>query len=520
MKNHLPKIYLLKFLIFVSSGLTAQDSEFPKKVTETIEKYTTGLSVQLLDNIKDKKRQKAAERFNKCTPDLNLVFNDLDSKNFKPNQAYELIHENKETYRSNLLVQHSKYKNLRLSYSLDKSKFCIPNEVEIGKIMEYDKKLKKPNINERRKPNNNLPEFVLIMHRKFFTGSKTLLPFPNIQEEILILQVTKTGGNDYGVVGAINKHFFDSQVLETSKLKFEAIPDKAAEKIDKKNQKLTGPTPTLNDRDRDGISDDLDVCPENYGPIEMNGCPDSDSDGIKDEEDDCPTVPGGKTGVKGCPDSDSDGVIDEKDNCPSEHGGKTGVQGCPDKDEDGLLDKDDKCPDLPRKLIPERGEDENYLKGCPPSSEKIEPQKTDKTGESIFAVLRDKFELKPGKRQIESLSIEELSKIFSTDSRIHYINCLSEGTPSGSYPVSGYFEGLKNKGYVEIELRFEFESEKYLNNGDIEIYFMQYFKGFGPNGVIKYADRTRKKVVVSKAVLSSGAHTQAFGSIEVAECIK
>lgn len=509
MKNQHSLIYPLVFLFFVNSALTAQDAEFPKKVNKTIQKFTGGLSVQFADDIKDSKRKNVEKEFLESTPSLNLVFNDLDPLSFKPNQPYGLVHTSKDYYRGKLALLHHDNKNLKLSYSFDKSKFYIPNEAEISKIIAYDMKLENKNIKERKKAKKNLPEFVLIKHSKYFTGSNGPLSFPDIQDEVLILQATKKG---YGVVGAVNKHFFDSQVLTTTDLEFKPIPKRIASKIDKKNKKLGGPTPKLTDRDGDGISDERDGCPDKHGLIGMNGCPDSDSDGIKDEEDDCPTVPGGKTGMKGCPDSDSDGITDEKDNCPSEPGGKSGVQGCPDKDEDGLPDKDDECPVLPRKLIPERGEDENYLKGCPPSEPKKESQKTDKTGESILAILKDKFELKPGKRQIESISIEELSKLFNNGSRIHYINCLSEGTPSGSYPVGSYFEGLKKKGYREIELTFEFDSEKYLNNGDIEIYFIQYFKGFGPNGVVKYADRTRKKVRVSSS--------KAFGNIEIADCIK
>ena len=39
------------------------------------------------------------------------------------------------------------------------------------------------------------------------------------------------------------------------------------------------------DSDGDGISDPDDICPEEFGIIEMNGCPDSDSDGLSDNED-------------------------------------------------------------------------------------------------------------------------------------------------------------------------------------------------------------------------------------------
>ena len=36
------------------------------------------------------------------------------------------------------------------------------------------------------------------------------------------------------------------------------------------------------------MPDKDDKCPQVFGLIEMNGCPDSDSDGISDNDDDCP----------------------------------------------------------------------------------------------------------------------------------------------------------------------------------------------------------------------------------------
>jgi type IX secretion system PorP/SprF family membrane protein len=42
-------------------------------------------------------------------------------------------------------------------------------------------------------------------------------------------------------------------------------------------------------------------------------------------------------------DSDNDGVIDEEDLCPNEYGSKS-AKGCPDFDNDGVRDSEDKCP--------------------------------------------------------------------------------------------------------------------------------------------------------------------------------
>ena len=74
------------------------------------------------------------------------------------------------------------------------------------------------------------------------------------------------------------------------------------------------------------------------------GNTDRDKDGIKDSEDACPDVPG-LAQFQGCPDTDGDGVADKDDNCP-EVAGPVENNGCPwpDTDGDGVLDKDDACP--------------------------------------------------------------------------------------------------------------------------------------------------------------------------------
>ncbi|MBK7633703.1 MAG: thrombospondin type 3 repeat-containing protein [Saprospiraceae bacterium] len=130
------------------------------------------------------------------------------------------------------------------------------------------------------------------------------------------------------------------------------------------------------DSDNDGIADDLDLCPNAFGPKELNGCPDKDGDGVADYEDKCPESKGLKQ-FMGCPDSDGDGIPDNEDECPNIAGvaknkgcpekaadadgdgipdsedkcpndsGNAAAGGCPDKDGDGVADKEDKCPDKP-----------------------------------------------------------------------------------------------------------------------------------------------------------------------------
>ncbi len=100
------------------------------------------------------------------------------------------------------------------------------------------------------------------------------------------------------------------------------------------------------DRDKDGVNDNKDKCPDIPGSVQFSGCPDTDSDGIPDYQDSCASQ-AGPVENKGCPypDADGDGVLDKDDRCPAVAGPADNA-GCPypDTDGDGIVDKDDKCP--------------------------------------------------------------------------------------------------------------------------------------------------------------------------------
>ena len=81
-------------------------------------------------------------------------------------------------------------------------------------------------------------------------------------------------------------------------------------------------TPTSHDRDRDGISDANDRCPDEAEDLDryedMDGCPeedpDSDQDGVPDHQDECPEAKETINGVDdddGCPDTGDPRVIYE-----------------------------------------------------------------------------------------------------------------------------------------------------------------------------------------------------------------
>jgi outer membrane protein OmpA-like peptidoglycan-associated protein len=115
--------------------------------------------------------------------------------------------------------------------------------------------------------------------------------------------------------------------------------------------------PPPSDRDRDGIVDEVDACPDVKGVAsddpKKHGCPaDRDGDGILDLVDACVDVKGVASDdpkQHGCPpDRDGDGIVDDVDACPDVKGVASSdpkKNGCPpDTDGDGILDGDDACP--------------------------------------------------------------------------------------------------------------------------------------------------------------------------------
>ncbi len=103
------------------------------------------------------------------------------------------------------------------------------------------------------------------------------------------------------------------------------------------------------DRDNDSIIDSEDECPDVAGLRMFKGCPDKDKDSVQDKFDDCPDI-AGLVKFKGCPDRDKDSIIDSKDDCP-DIAGLVKFKGCPDTDKDGIKDSEDQCPDVAGTLV-------------------------------------------------------------------------------------------------------------------------------------------------------------------------
>ncbi|MBI5488888.1 MAG: OmpA family protein [Deltaproteobacteria bacterium] len=137
--------------------------------------------------------------------------------------------------------------------------------------------------------------------------------------------------------------------------------------------------PTIGDRDRDGIKDDIDQCPDDPEDgddfEDLDGCPDldNDRDGLLDVSDGCPLIPedlDGDADGDGCPeevlgDRDGDTIADDNDSCPDDPEDLDGfqdVEGCPDPDNDldGVRDIVDDCP-----LEPEDPDGFQDAEGCP-----------------------------------------------------------------------------------------------------------------------------------------------------------
>ncbi len=178
--------------------------------------------------------------------------------------------------------------------------------------------------------------------------------------------------------------------------------------------------PLNEDRDHDGIPDDVDQCPDEPedkdGEEDGDGCPDvepadepvkvrtgdSDGDGILDVEDQCPNKPEDPDGwfdKDGCPedDNDKDGILDGDDQCMNVAEDKDSWKdedGCPedDNDGDGILDGKDSCPTEPESYNNIDDED-----GCPDKGSVIVQDNN--------VLILEKIQFKTGSSEILSQSL-------------------------------------------------------------------------------------------------------------------
>ena len=113
------------------------------------------------------------------------------------------------------------------------------------------------------------------------------------------------------------------------------------------------------DVDADGVNNNDDECPwsTDYTSVDVNGCDDyqrdSDKDGVRDLDDLCEDTPLGlQVNENGCGDRDGDGVTFDLDLCPDtpfELIDEVNEFGCADDDFDGVSEDLDECPNSPEK---------------------------------------------------------------------------------------------------------------------------------------------------------------------------
>ena len=95
------------------------------------------------------------------------------------------------------------------------------------------------------------------------------------------------------------------------------------------------------DNDGDGVGDNTDLCPQQFGndTTAGPGCPDQDGDGVDDTND------AFVNDSSEWQDSDLDGFGDNQDACPNTYGSSEWPKGCVDGDNDGWGDDVDRFPD-------------------------------------------------------------------------------------------------------------------------------------------------------------------------------
>jgi outer membrane protein OmpA-like peptidoglycan-associated protein len=181
------------------------------------------------------------------------------------------------------------------------------------------------------------------------------------------------------------------------------------------------------DRDKDGIKDNVDKCPndpeDKDGFQDEDGCPelDNDQDGIADAKDRCPNEPEDKDGFEdedGCPDpdNDKDGVPDTTDKCPNEPGTAEN-NGCPKKFEHIVVTQDkielrqkiffdtDKATIMPRSyaLLDEIG---SVMRGRPTMAVRIEGH-TDTRGSRVHNMKLSQSRAESVRQHLIGLGIDQ-----------------------------------------------------------------------------------------------------------------
>ncbi len=218
------------------------------------------------------------------------------------------------------------------------------------------------------------------------------------------------------------------------------------------------------DRDRDGVPDAYDACPETPIGIQVDefGCPyDSDGDGVPDYLDKCANTPKGVlVDATGCPlDADGDGVPDNLDKCPNTPAGvKVDAAGCPlDSDGDGVPDYLDKCNNTPAKVnvdangcpLDTDGDGvPDYLDKCPntPKGVQVDAEGCPIKKETVVIVKQGELEtlVLSGDTNFEFNKSKLLPNAYTVLEGI--ISTMKEH-PKYKWEVGGYTDGIGSVSY-------------------------------------------------------------------------
>jgi outer membrane protein OmpA-like peptidoglycan-associated protein len=176
------------------------------------------------------------------------------------------------------------------------------------------------------------------------------------------------------------------------------------------------------DSDKDGVTDDFDLCPKIPGNKGLNGCPDGDGDGIPDHLDKCPDIEGAKE-LSGCPDSDGDGIPDHLDECAEVFGVKK-LKGCPEIHQASRSDSSTINPVFADK---KNADDINSNNNKSDELERLVP--SDFKSKTIF------FQVSSS--QIQSETIEQLDEIVS----------MMKKSPVSQFAINGYTDNSGSEAF-------------------------------------------------------------------------
>jgi outer membrane protein OmpA-like peptidoglycan-associated protein len=181
------------------------------------------------------------------------------------------------------------------------------------------------------------------------------------------------------------------------------------------------------DTDRDGIPDNIDMCPndpeDHKGPNPNDGCPqlpDRDNDGIPDVSDKCPDQ------------AEDFDKVDDRDGCPED-----------DADKDGIADAVDKCPKEPGE-----SSEEPEKNGCPHYIRRI-------SGSAEIQIMKqvefkfDSYVLLP----VSSLILDEVVRLLQVNPEIKLVSVEGHTDNQGSDAYNDKLSKERAKAVVDYLIK-------------------------------------------------------------------